>query len=490
MTIEPTTDTSALLPRQPTPTKPTIAAPAGPPEPPPRRRAWLWASVRAVVVTLAVLGVVTLACPGLLGAWSARADGGLPSSIELPWPWQASVQGNPPGLAAVVATAAADPVEIVGRNGVYRALYPVAGEWRAGSDLHLSPDGRYLALAYLADPATAQQGPTIVDLITGRTRVVATTGLPSTLVVLGWRPDGGALLVATTVNRTARVGLLAVGTATLTSLAEVPAPPDPGQWRVAFSPDADRVAIAGGGSLHLVGVDGTPLWTAPLPEGAQLAGSGAFTPDGARIAIAHALPCAEACAGALDWIVTYVDSADGSVTSGPALPTIAGSRVRAVGWSPRADGTAALVVVRYLPQPRPPAVQGPDGVLTAPPIDPSLDDRTGPADLYELAPGAPARLLLDAPYEVTDLDVAADLVRAGRFQGKPSMPSLLPIEPGRLHAVDVVLILAVLGALAVVVAIVVKLTGRPLRRLIRRSWQAFRPRRRSGRSWGGDGTCR
>jgi hypothetical protein len=351
--------------------------------------------------------------------------------------------------------------------------------------MQLSPDGRYLAMPYLQDAATAEMGPTIVDLTTGASRVVVATGLPAhtDLTVLGWRPDGGALLVGAASGSLADLFLLDLGSGASTPLAEVAAPDDPDDWRVAFSPGGDRVAIADGVSLRLVDGHGKPLWTMSLADGRQLAGAGAFTPDGTRIALVQTLPCTGACAVAPSWEVSYVDSDDGVDALGPVLPAIEASRVRAVGWSQQADGTPALVVVRYLPRPTPPPVQGQDGKLTEPQADDSVDDRTGPADLFELAPGEDARLLLDAPYQVTDLDVPADLVRAGRFEGSPSMPSLLPIEPGRLRILDVAMSAAVLLGLSVAVGIIVTFTGRP--------WtQLLRPRPRSARSSGAGGTGR
>jgi len=431
--------------------------------------------MRAVVTSVLVAGVIALVCPGLFGSWSARSGDAVPRSIDLPWHWQASVQQDPPGPAAVVATTddQAGSTQVVGRNGVYRAVYPSAGQWRAGRNVQLSPDGRYLALSYLQDPASAGRGPTIVDLTTGQSRVVSANGLAAhqELAVLAWRPDGGALLLAAVTGPTARLELLSLGTGTVTTLAEMGVPDE---WRVAFSPQGDRVSFVDRGSLRLVDASGAALWSVPLSGGRQLAGGGAFTPDGRLIALVETLPCAQPCTGAPSWTVTYVDSADGTDARGPALPAIVGSRVRAIGWTTDGGGTPALVVVRYLPRPRPPAVQGPDGQLIAPPADGDIDDSTGPADLYALAPGAPATLLLDAPYEVTDLDVAADLVRAGRFQGSPSMPSLLPFEPGRLRAVDIGVMAAVLAGLAIVVGVAVKLTGEP-----QRLWSLVRRLRRS-----------
>ncbi|HEY7225296.1 MAG TPA: hypothetical protein VH561_17115 [Micromonosporaceae bacterium] len=458
-------------------------------------RRWFWLLARAVGATAVVLAVITLVWPGLFGAWSARTGGAVPRSIELPWRWQASVEEDPPGLAAVVATAdgpapnasvpaptapdtgadATSPVQVIGRNGVYRAVYPSAGQWRAGTTLHLSPDGRYLALPYLHDPDTARFGPTLIDLTTGRTSVVDAVGLPehSTLGVLAWRPDAGALLLAALTGRTAQMVLLDLATGSARTLAEMPAPADPQEWRVAFSPDGRRVAYMSDGSLHLVDEQGTAVWTVPLTEGRVLAGEGAFTPDGTRIAVVRPLPCPRTCAEAPPWAATYVDSANGKTARGPVLPTIEAAAVRAVGWTTHDDGSVSLVLVRYLPEPpATPAYAGPTGgganQTAAPDPRDGQPGLPGPADLYELSAGEAPRLLLDAPYEVTDLDVSADLVRAGRFEGTPSMPSLLPIERGRVRPIDVGVAAAVVGALAAVVGVLVRLTGRPARLLLRR----------------------
>lgn len=513
----PPTSSTPASPARPTPARATSARPLAPhghvpqPAPPPRpagRR--LWALLRTVVVTVLVLGLVTLVCPGLLGAWSVRAEDAVPRSIDLAWRWQASVEDDPPGPAAVVATfeepaasvpavgaAPADsarPVMVVGRNGVYRAIYPQDGLWHAGDDVHLSPDGRWLAAPYLHDPATARRGPTIIDLTTGTASVVATAGLPAQgeLVVLAWRPDGAALLVASVVGRTAHVAVLDLATRQLTELIDLPAPGVTRDWRVAFAPDGRRVAFSASGSLYLVDDQGDPLWTVPLAGGRLLAGEGAFTPDGRRIALVHPLPCSSPCTGAPNWAVTYVDSTDGSATQGPVLPAIKAAQVRAVGWSPGRDETSpGLVVIRHLPHPpAKPSYVGPTGAggadaaeatPAAAPVEPAGD---GPADLFELIPGEPPQLLLDAPYEVTRLEVAADLVRLGRLDGEPSMPSLLPIEADRVRPIDVLVTGVILGALAAVVAVMVSLTGRlvPSVRALRSRRASVRPRPRSARS--------
>ena len=419
----------------------------------PRRRLG-WVVVLRVGVSLIVLiATICLVCPGLLGAWSIRGDGGLPRTVELPWRWQANAEENPPGPAAVVATGdrtglhPGDPTSklvVVGRNGTYRGLYPAGGAWHAGDDVHLSPDGRYLAMPYLR--AYDEAGLTVLDLSTGRTRTI---GLPphDRTTVLGWRPDGAVLLVGLVTGDAVQVTLVETENGLANALATLPDSAGLPRWRFAFSPDGARVAMALAGELRLVNGGGETLWTVPLSAGHTLAGSGAFTPDGRRLALVHSEPCEGPCSVAPPWVVTYVDSASGTTADGPALPRIIAAEIRAVGWSgPSADSPGGLVVVRYLPRDYPIGERG--------------SETAGPADLYELAPGASPRLVLDAPYEVTDLDVAADLVRAARFGDTPSVPSLLPIETGRVRLADVGIALSVLGGLTAVMAVIFGLASR------------------------------
>jgi hypothetical protein len=406
-----------------------------------------------------------MVCPGLLGAWTVRNDGGLPRAVQLPWHWQANAEANPPGLAAVVATGALSGLQtdtssqflVVGRNGSYRSLYPAGAPLHAGGDVHLSPDGRYLAMPYLHRYELA--GLSITDLTTGHSRTVDLPRHDRT-AVLGWRPDGSSLLVGLVTGDTVRIALIEITDGMITTLATASGAADLRRWRFAFSPDSERVAMAIGGELRLVDGHGTTMWTVALAPGRTLAGGGAFTPDGQRVALVHSEPCEGPCSVAPPWIVTYVDSADGTATHGPLLPRIIAAEIRAIGWSgPTPASPGGLVVVRYLPA---------DSAIGAARSEQAGSETIGPADLYELAPGAPARLVLDAPYEVTDIDVAADLVGAGRFGDSPSVPSLLPIETGRVRLGDVGIGLSVLGGLAAVVAVFFGLASRARPRRRRR----------------------
>ena len=62
--------------------------------------------------------------------------------------------------------------------------------------------------------------------------------------------------------------------------------------------------------------------------------------------------------------------------------------------------------------------------------------------------------------EASDQQTLADRVTAGRFGDSSSTPSLLPIEPGRVRLVDVLLAASVFGGLAAVVAVIVGLARR------------------------------
>ena len=170
--------------------------------------------------------------------------------------------------------------------------------------------------------------------------------------------------------------------------------------------------------------------------------------------------------------VSYLDAATGQRTAGQRLPTLNAVAARLVGWN---ETTGGLVVVGLMG--RPPLNES--DRVDSPPMEP------GPADVYELRPGAEPRLLVDAPQQVTGLDVAADLVRAGRFGGRPSMPSLWPFERSPVDPVKAAVVTAILAAVGVVVT-VRRWQGR--RRRGRHAAGLFRPRPRSARSSGGGGT--
>ncbi len=450
----------------------SVTPPVAPTERVPgRRRRVALVVVATLVALLAAIAATWLAAPGLLGTWTTRGTGGVPASITTPWAWQASVQDSPPGPASLIFTGVGADllaedgpgrIAVVGSAGTYRTIYPDHGRWTAGGNAHLSPDGRYVASPRWHG-SDSELG--ITDLTTGKVRYLPVGNGGTVVAVYGWRPDGGAVAIGFRQGSPHGVLSLAVldlstGQTVLTS-AEA-APELAGDVTATFSPDGGRLAMTIGSTMGLYGVApatdidvGTvgPLWTAILDTGQHF--SGVFTPDGRRIVLFDAPDCALLnCPAALTWNVSYLDSATGKGDDGPALPPFEAAAVRAVGWN---ETTGGLVVVRLTPY----------QALRPTDRDARQIVQPGPADLYELRQGLEPRLLVDAPDGVTGLDVAADLVRAGRFGDRPSVPSLwpferLPFDPIRAAVVTAALIAA--GAVVIV-----------------RRWQGRRPRGRHRR---------
>jgi hypothetical protein len=277
------------------------------------------------------------------------------------------------------------------------------------------------------------------------------------------------------------LGVLDLSTGQLVlTRAEAGTPELAGDVTAAFSPDGGWLAVTVGSTIGLyavapsaqVGVGNVePLWTAILDTGQHF--SGVFTPDGRRAVLFDAPDCALLnCPAALTWNVSYLDAATGKGAPGPALPPLRAGAVRAVGWN---GSTGGLVVVALAPR----QAFGPME------RDARELDQPGPADLYELRPGTEPRLLVDAPDEVTGLDVAADLVRAGRFGAQPSVPSLWPFERAPGDPTGAAVTAGILTAAGVVV-FVRRWQGR--RRRGPHAAGSFRPRPRSARSSVGGGT--
>jgi hypothetical protein len=449
-------------------------------------------AVAALAVVLgAMVGTGWLA-PGLLGTWTIWDGGGVPASITTPWSWQASVQDSPPGPSSLIFTgdrgdllAEDGPgrIAVIGRDGTYRTIYPDHGRWTAGGNAHLSPDGRYLASSRLLGSGAEVS---ITDLITGEIRYLP-AGMGSKVVgVYGWRSDGGAVAIGFRAGGPQGVlslGVLDLHTGqTVPISAEATVPELAGDVTATFSADGRRLAVVIGSRIGLYETapatpagfaDVDPLWTTVLDTGQTF--SGVFSRDGRRIVLFDAPDCALLnCPAALTWNVAYLDAATGEVTDGPALPPFEAAAVRAVGWN---EATGGLVVVRLTPH----QAFGPTDRDARQIVQP------GPADLYELRLGAEPRLLLDAPDEVTGLDVAADLVRAGRFGDRPSVPSVWPFERAPVDPIQAAVVAAALTAAGAVVA-VRRWQGRRPRG--RHAAGLLRPRPRSARSSGGAGTGR
>ncbi|MFC7529867.1 WD40 repeat domain-containing protein [Actinoplanes sp. GCM10030250] len=358
----------------------------------------------------------------------------VPGGVSLPWMWQATVRMDPPGPASVLIggdTAGfqgADfydsegKIAAVGRGGKYRTLlYGGKNTIIAGEDVLLSPDGRRAAQEYLVDSTESGTGLDIVDLTTGRSTLYR-GGQPEgrCCVPVAWAPDGQSMLVEVydrapfeSDTATMRLALLDLATDRLVVLGA-----SHDAWenirtasRGAFSPDGQLMAITEGQTVKLVDRTGKMLWNAGLPDRQYLAGAGAFSDDGTRIAIAGLDGCLQDCdepaLAARRWTIGYLDAATGRPATGPALATITGSAIRALGWSQGRD----LVVLRYEPE---------DDAERLPANTYWNDtgwEETGHITLLVLEPGGGTRTLLDPPDGVLTMDVARDLLSAGHFGG-------------------------------------------------------------------------
>ncbi|MDG4786863.1 hypothetical protein O7626_13140 [Micromonospora sp. WMMD1102] len=451
-----------------------------------RRRSRLLRTGTAAVLVL----LVALALPWALSrpypSSSTVGDGGpaVPARLSLPWMWQATVQMDPPGPASVLfggdsiglrGTDIFDSegkLAVVGRDGDYRMLlYAGWDSVAAGENALLSPDGTRVAQSFLEGSGfEADGGVTIVDLTTGRsTQYGVGQGLECCAPV-AWAPDGSSLLVAVSgsdevvdertgmVRRPERLALLDLATDTLLPLRDfTPAQAIRTASRAAFAPDGQTIAVTEGETVRLVERSGRVRWSAELGDRTYLAGVGAFSPDGTRIATVTLDGCLDECdeaaLAARRWSVGLLDAATGRPLPGPGFPVVTGSAVRALGWA----GGRDLVVLRYEPE---------YGVQKT--RDREWNDtgwyETGHVTLLALAPDGSIRTLIDPPDDVLTMDVAQDLLTADRFGGPSSTAAMFPAR-------DIIWVAAVPAAcLAVVIGLVTLAVVRAIRRRRRVRW--------------------
>lgn len=370
----------------------------------------------------------------------------VPASLDLPWHWQATVQADPPGQAAILYGGdalrgidffdAEGKLAVVGRTGATRLLlYAGVDDITAGEDVHLSPDGRRVAQAFLPDSGTSADGMIITDLETGRSVTVPGSAGPGCCTPVAWAPDGNSLLATQSGDLTwidglgmadQRFVLLDLATGTSTVLGDY----QPGHYvrmasRGAFAPDGAHLVLTEGSTVRLVDRSGATRWSRDLGPRRYLAGVGAFTPDGQRIVTVTLDGCLQDCDEAAladrTWRFTYLDATTGADTTGPELAPVTGMAVRALGWIQDRE----LAVLRYQPA-RGTEKRAAEG----------WDDtgwwETGHITLLGLGPGLTTRTVLEPPDGVLTLDVPADLLAAGRFDGPPSHASFTPVRTGVL----------------------------------------------------------
>lgn len=442
------------------------------------RRARRRARALGTAAVVAVVALLTVAIPPVVRVVATGpADGGasVPADLDIPWMWQATVQQDPPGPAAVLFGGDASfglqgtdifdsegKLAVVGRDGDYRMLlYAGFNGITAGEDAQLSPDGTRVAHNFViaSDIPENGGGLVITDLTTGRSTVYPTPTPADGSVCctpVTWAPDGRSLL--------ARQISDAGGTATRLVLFDL----DNGNIKPineygradhirtasagAVAPDGQSFVVTEGAKVRLVDRTSKTLWTADLGPRRYLAGVGAFTPDGTRIATVTLDGCLDTCdtaaLAARRWTFGYLDARTGKEVAGPALPPVTGLSVRALGWG---QGTE-LVALRYAPE------VGAHKTAGDQYWNDTGWDQTGHVTLVGLRPDGATRTLLDPPDGVLDMDIPRDLLEAGRFGGPSSRPSIFPAR-------DIIWYAAVpLGCLLLTVGTVAWLTVRAVRR--------------------------
>lgn len=438
-------------------------------------------AVVAAVATVAALSALALIGPPDREAVPAGPDATVPGRLHQPWPWQASVAGDPRGAASVLVSGGGtyqtldlpgtygSLVGVVGRDGSYRMLRYGYTYLQAGQDVLLSPDGRSVAGhgTYERLVSSADGTVSVVDLATGKERRYPG---PGTVDPVAWSHDGRRLLIhrftdfrdATGESEPydghdnggsahAALWLLDLDTGATTQVLDL-GRTTPGA--AAFSPDDRTVAVQTGRDLVLVDASGANRRVlTTLPDGARLGGPWAYTADGTGIGVftlaaGCTVDCDHATRNARSWRLTVVPTGPSAPPPG-GFATFGGAVARLAGW--QSDGTA--VVVRYFDEvdPRQAASYDPPDAYRA----------VSDVDLLALDPRGGTRPLLKKPAGIIwDVDVAADLVAAGAFGGPSPTPAVFPLAR---WAATILLVLAWAAGLAV--WLTVALARRSRRRL-------------------------
>lgn len=402
-----------------------------------------WTRVGAAA---AVVGLVVAVAPWSGPAPQTVGDGGstVPRTVGVPWMWQATVQMDAPGPASVLfggdtiglhGTDLFDSegkLAVVGRDSgdTRMLLYSGVDDITAGEDVLLSPDGTRVASPFVE--GVDGSGLVVTDLTTGASRRY-TGGTTDCCAPVAWAPDGRSLLAArtgaVTYSEPSGIGrpdlqlvLLDLATGSVTQLGGFRPAHEIRRASWAAFVSNDRFVVSVGTTVSMLDRTGATLWTTDLGPNRYLAGAGAYDRRGDRIATVGLGGCLGRCdtAGlaARTWTLGFLDPRSGQPVTTPTRPSVTGMSVRAVGWTD--DGE--LVLLRHTPE---------RGAAKEPGAD--WDDtgwfETGHVTLLGVRPDGPVRTLLDPPDGVLTMDVAADLIAAGRFGGPPSEAGVLPARP-------------------------------------------------------------
>ncbi|GHJ52407.1 hypothetical protein Nm8I071_17140 [Nonomuraea sp. TT08I-71] len=359
---------------------------------------------------LSIVAAAALASGPFAAPAAAAASDPAPARVYDPWLWQATIGQRPAGPASVVFyTSNTRYFEstgvLVGRDGAYRLIPLQVGEDHG----LLSPDGRHYVRPHRG---------VLVDLTTGAENRTHRPGVRA----LAWSPDGRTLL-GTRDNDDA---VITYGPDN--QQLNDPAKPDDlvvvdpydGSERVlaagtfashatgAWSPDGNLIVVAGPTDpaverQRLTVTDaarGGVRWQRDLDDRHVLAGRGAWSPDGARIALLAFDGCAGPACGieevaARSWRLEFLDAATGQPL-GASVP-VGGWATELVGW------------------------RNGDAVLNRLSRETAFQERH--ASLVAVAAGGREQVLVTAPPGVSGIDVPADLLADAVFADAAPRPS-------------------------------------------------------------------
>jgi hypothetical protein len=436
-------------------------------------------------VTAGVVALLALAAgPALVGGHPYRAvppaDPGprVPARVYPPLPGQPTAIGAPAGPASLLITGSEPFVDgsaegyrdrpmVTGHNGSYRLVRFNNMHAPATEGARLSPDGRYVAGDYTLEgtPEAARERMSGLDPVTGRERhgtsvLDLTSGRVRTFdggVPLAWLPDGRRLLVDTGSDGSGRLALLDLATGGIDDVFDMPSRGRPYRSYLAISPDGRRLAVqlvdsvyvvdlTGAAPAHrLTSVENRPTAGDPPTAGdhTRLAGPGAWYGND-RIALWRLDGCAERCDAAARnarrLTLGYVDADRGTEVEGPPLDALTAAGADLLGWTD--DGQAVVNAYRA------------DADLSFPTDPPwHLDDTeraATPSRLLALRPGGWSTDLVALPPGARYVQVAHDLLVAGRFGGPaPGLTARLSDwtvpRAGQLGALVALLVAAVVG---------------------------------------------
>ncbi|MFY1575319.1 TolB family protein [Verrucosispora sp. WMMD703] len=376
-----------------------------------RRRA----TAVAAALVLVVLGGLVLPAARTSPVDPAGRDepGALPDRIGLPPLGSLHATDRPrTGPASVIFTGEAgrltydDECSLVtvvdGDTDAYR-VFRSGWEMTAGTDVVLSPKGRWIA----HDPQRGDPRVDIIDLVTGATRQLR-SGVAGTVGTepAAWSPDGMSLVVRDSVpihldrsDHRRLLNLIRLDDGSSVRLAEAPSGTVPGVV-VAFAPGGARLAWQTGRVVTVAHIDGSVIASFPLAPGTELAGKGAWTPDGRWLTVARRDDAR--------WTLRRIEPATGA--DGGALGTAGVDDVvglQLLGWT----ATGVPWVVSYLPHP-------PEAATYTRPFpndDRPMYGNIGSVEVLSLPPdGQPPTTLLTAPRQVVSIDIADEVIRAGQ----------------------------------------------------------------------------